>query len=172
MKCLKKKNIREFLDGEVTLKERGKIEGHLSLCPKCKKALKKTEEEIHFVKDQMECLAPLTIPYQIPIFAKEIKDKEKIRPSLKRLVLFPVRIPAFVLILMGVLILAMAVVLFSKNLKWSQHEFLRIPKSEESTLCISFEKGAQFISLDLDLSQFKPIEDPQIIVLREVGKYE
>lgn len=167
MKCLKKEEIRAFLDNEFFQKEKKKIEKHLSECPKCQNIKKEIKEEINFVELKMTLLNPKTIPQERPFDLERVKREEKKQLSLKRFVLSPIKVPAGVLHLLGTVILVLFIMFISKSVKSTSMKSLQLADSGRCDLVFFYANKIQAISLNLDLSEFRPNENPRIFILRE-----
>lgn len=130
MRCLEREKARAFIDGELSKKAMQRIERHLKYCRICQNQLKTKKEHINFVQTEMKLLDPQIIPKKEYDFLQRKKITSKSTPILKRLILSPIRVPASVLALLGIVILVLSLMLFDKSRMSSEPESIRLTESE------------------------------------------
>ncbi len=62
MRCLKKREIIEYIDKELAPKRLEKIETHLETCSQCQVQVKKAQKEIQSVQQHFLPLNPIIFP--------------------------------------------------------------------------------------------------------------
>ncbi len=170
MRCLKREKIQIFIDNEFSSKERKKVEEHLSQCPTCRDILKTAKEEIELIDTKLESLNPSAIPqlrkdeYIIPKLSK------KREPFLLRLIFSKVKVPIPALVFLGAVILALSAMLYSEYSRSVDLVTTQKKTSESNSLYFNYEDNMHSISVNFDLSKFRPIEKPEIFVISQEEK--
>lgn len=166
MKHLRKEDIFDFLEMERHNKKKNKVETHLSDCEECKSLLEETKEEICYVNEKLDFLAPEYIPSQIPPII--FKDGENVEKSslLYKLVRSTIQVPSIVFVLMISIILIFSVLLFNKSDGLIENISSTYEKSNKNNVRIVTQERIETIRLDFNISEFKPIIEPNFIVLR------
>lgn len=167
MRHLKKKIIRSFIDLELSENKREDVEKHLGECPRCQNLVKNARQNIDFIKEQIDFLAPEEIPSQIPPLLSQSEKKETSMPFFYRLIFSSVRVPSFVMIITGSIILTLSVLLYSGSLKAEKFKSQHVIKETKGRIEMITPMGVELIPLDFKISEFTPIENPNILVLRE-----
>ncbi len=166
MRHLKKKIIRSFIDRELSEIKRKEVEKHLGECQRCQNLVKNANQEIKFIKKQIDFLAPEETPSQIPPLLGQREKKETSMPFFHKLIFSSVRVPSIVLIMTGSIILTLSVLLYSGSLKAEKYKPRHAMKKTKSRIEMISPTGVESILLDFKISEFTPIENPNILVLR------
>lgn len=170
MRCLKREKIQTFIDNELSPKERKKVEEHLSQCSTCRDILKAAKEEIKFIDTKLESLNPTAIPqlrrdeFIIP------KSSKRRRPFLIRLIFAKVKVPIPALVFLCAVILALSAMLYSEYNRSVDLVTTRKKTPESNSLYLNYKDNMHSISVNFDLSKFRPIEKPEIFVISQEEK--
>jgi anti-sigma factor RsiW len=167
MRHLKKNIIRSYIDRELSGKKRKEVEKHLDICPKCQSCLKNASQNIDFIKKQLSFLAPEKIPSSIPQILKKIERKEVSRSFLYRFIFSSVRVPSLVLVIAGFIILTLSALVYSGNIKTEKLKPQLVMNETKGRIEMFSPMGVRSIPLDFEIGEFTPIENPNILVLRE-----
>ncbi len=167
MRCKNSGKIRAYLDNELAQKEKVNIEMHLKKCEVCQGILSEEKNSLKYVRSRLKLIDPTSAPQSTPDIRIE---PVKMRFSIKNLFLASVRIPAMALILLGFIVLFMSFMLFAKERISITSIYSRSIETNENTITFTAANFIQLIPLNKELKDFKPIQNPHIFVLKEVGE--
>lgn len=165
MRCIKSGKIRAYLDNEMTDKKKVSIEMHLKKCEMCQKMLKDEKNNLQYMKSRLKLIDPVVTPQLAPNI-KTLPVKKRL--SIKNLFLTSVRIPAIALVILGSIALFMSFIVLAREGITIPSKYLRSIEAKENTLTFTADNFIQLIPLNTNLKDFKPIQNPQIFVLKEV----
>jgi hypothetical protein len=161
MKCMKRETLRAFIDDELSKRQKDKVQTHLLKCNDCKEELKRTKDDIQFINTQIENLDPDFIPQKMQI-SFGLPQK---RMVFGKLIFAPIKVP--VVVLMSILLIAIVIFLSSNIIPLALSKLSGLAKQTERNMYIVSENIIQSFSADLDLNEFEPVKNPQILVLKE-----
>lgn len=170
MRCLKREKIQTFVDEELLPKEIKKVEKHLSQCSSCRDVLKSVKEEIKLVDAKLEFLNPATIPQLRKFDFISSKSLKRRRPFLTGLIFSKVKVPVPALIFLSAVILTLSAMLYSEYNRSVDMVNTREKTSESNSLYFNYKDNMHSISVNFDLSKFRPIEKPEIFVISQEEK--
>ena len=167
MKCLKREEIRAFIDNELSLEKRKNVEAHLSLCSPCQGILRSVQEGIECVKTGLDSLDPAAIPRAAAVntFRTEMKNHRIF--TIRNFLFFPVKVPVYALVVLGVIILSLSIMLLSRNVIPGKFDSPERSGLKKDTLYLLCQDRVHAVPVDLDLSTFTPIKNPNIFVLSQ-----
>lgn len=165
MRHLVRAALQALLDGELPEQDLGRVEAHLKSCARCRENLDRLKNIHETIRSELKILRPDPIPAAGP-FVPSVNRKTGIRrPLVDRLLLAPVRLPAIVVILMGmVCLIPAAMLLFQK-----EHDDLTQTPSSAGPghyLTILLPQGTGSLPLDFPPDSFKPVQNP--IIYKEI----
>ena len=163
MKCLKKREIMEFIDKELAPKRLKKIETHLETCSPCQVQVKEAQKEIQLVRQHLQRLNPEEIKEK-PIVPSFAFDRSRAKKHFwKSLINKTIRVPVPIMIVLIVVFLLLVTGLWFQHQRISQ---LKIPilANKKTTLYIvdALNQNIEAQSLDIDLEAFQPIANPKV----------
>jgi anti-sigma factor RsiW len=167
MKCLKRKKIQALIDNEMSPKERRKIEEHLSECATCEHKLNSVQKKIDFVKKGLESLNPITIPQIVAVDRIQQKGEKRLKSPIRKFMFSTVKVPALVLVVLGVINLTLFGIIFSKIVTSGKFDASQKMGLKEDALYLHVQDNIHVVPVDFDLSTFSPIKKPNIIVLSQ-----
>jgi hypothetical protein len=167
MRCINSGKIRAYLDNELAEKEKVSIEMHLKKCEGCQRILRDEKNNLQYVRSRLKLIDPPSVPQLTPDIRIE---PVKMRFSIKNLFHASVRIPAVALIILGFIVLFMSFMLFAKEKISITYIYPRSNETKEDALTFSTDNFIQLIPLNTEIKDFKPIQNPHIFVLKEVGE--
>ena len=165
MRCINSGKIRAYLDNEMTDKKKVSIEMHLKKCEVCQRILRDEKNNLQYVRSRLKLIDPASAPQLTPNIRIE---PVKMRFSIKNFFLTTVRIPAMALIILGSIVLFMSFILLARERTTITSKYFRSIETKEDTLTFTTDNYIQLIPLNTELKDFKPIQNPQIFVLKEV----
>lgn len=165
MKCLKREIIRAFIDNELLPQKRKNVEEHLSRCSSCQGILRSVQEEIECVKTGLDSLNPVAIPQAMAVDTFRTEMKKRRISTIRNFMFFPVKVPVFALVVLGVIILSLSIMLFSKNIIPGKFDSSKRSRLKKDTLYLLYQDRVHAVPVDLDLSTFRPIKNPNIFVI-------
>ncbi len=172
MKCPSKEILTRFTDHELPGEEGRKLSFHLDQCPACKKQLQTLRREISLVSRKLDTLKPTAIPETEFSPMKLLPPAEPVKHIRQRLLdIFHthVRIPVPAMASLLVLVFVLGTVLLlqtGKTGKQPPAHFQSQPHSQSTFFVVDKDK-IETVTLDADLTGFKPIKKPRIFVTKE-----
>jgi predicted anti-sigma-YlaC factor YlaD len=163
-----KKTLQEYLDGELPEAQSRRVEKHLTGCKKCSQRLADSKAQNNLVRKRLSLLDPVEIP-AAPAISPGIWRYELPRKSeIKRLFAATIRVPAAAV---ATAVLFVAGFFLGITLR-SRGEGGPVPRGETKStpFYVSTADHVQVLSLNWDLTDYKPIEHPRIIVIKEEQK--
>lgn len=168
MRCMPEKTLQEYLDGELPEAQSRRVEKHLTGCKKCSQRFADSKAQNDLVRKKLSLLNPAEIP-AAPAISPGIGRYEIPRKSeLKRLFAATIRVPAAA-VAMAVLFVAgfsLGITLRSRG----EGARVRSGETKSTPFYVSTADHVQALSLNWDLSDYKPIEHPRSIVIKEEQK--
>jgi len=172
MKHLKTKWIQVLLDGEASEDKRLWAERHVRLCPVCRERMEEAERVLKAVRRNLESLSPVSIPSPAIFSPQPLRTKTSKKNSVQAFVLAPVKVPAFLLVLMGGILLLLFGLYSSERARPKGAPISRSLGANQSILTITSAEGQAEIVLNAPAERFRPIYDPMIFVLQKEASHE
>jgi anti-sigma factor RsiW len=167
MKCLKKGKLQEFADGALSEIERKIAAAHLQGCQRCQRNLVQIKTDSSFIREKLKSFNPAAIP-EIPFVpAHSVGIKESRLPVFRQIFHTSVRIPAAALVLAGMVLIGLIFGLLVQTRRLSRPESASSTGFQQEAIYVSSASSFQAFRLDIDLKNYKPIENPNIILLQE-----
>ncbi|MCP4148711.1 MAG: hypothetical protein GY757_13270 [bacterium] len=177
MRCLKKNEIMEFIDNELAPEKQNEMENHLETCSKCREKIAQRNNRIQQLRQNFQLLEPLEIPekpfeepeyHNGPGIKSQTGTGQRIKTWLKGLLDTSVAIPVPALIILLVVFSLMTATLISQHNKIAGMKIPFLANNQKSLLYFVNEKNIEAKSLDIDIDQFKPMNNPKIYKAREI----
>ena len=167
MKCLKNDELMQYADKEFSSKKLVQITEHIEACPGCRKNLQLMKEQIHLVKEEASLLFPETT------FNKEFtypSETARIKSSTNSILFWlrnSIRIPAPLIatLLFGIFILTGFLLI--QNRKILKLESSLAFQKEQAQMYRVVNNEIKTMILKTNLSRFKPMDNPQIYIVKE-----
>jgi anti-sigma factor RsiW len=167
MTCIKRGTLQELVDGELTEKAKQPVARHLKGCQKCREVLERIKADRDFLREKMRSLDPAKVPQLDFMSNQESRQRE---PHISFVLAFlqkPIRIPAGAVILAGLVFAGLVLGLFAQNRHLAKTKVSPSKKGPRTILYVSSGGSIQSFPLDLDLDDYKPIQNPNVILLKE-----
>jgi anti-sigma factor RsiW len=166
MKHLDPQLIQMLLDGEASDNEKQRAEHHIHDCAGCRAKLERAGFKLKAVMNDLEGLDPATVPSP-PAFDRPLVDNGPKRPLIRVLVLSPIKVPAFLLILMAGVLIILARLLFVGNPAQKNAAITKVSADGPDSVTLISSAGETKIRLNTATYGFKVVEDPSILVLKK-----
>jgi hypothetical protein len=115
----------------------------------------------------MESLDPAKVPQLVFTSNQESRQREPRISFVLKLLQKSVRIPAGAIILAGLVFTGLLLGLYAQNRHLAKTEGTPSKEGPQTILYVSSGSSIQAYPLDLDLDDYQPIQNPNIILLRE-----
>jgi len=168
MKCPRLKKLQAFLDGELPEKTAKELKGHLVGCRTCRDAAAGMKSDKDFARETLRRLDPAGIP--MPALGPEGAPATRARPDHVRrpgAVAF-LSSPAAALLMAA---LFLAGLFLGSSLRGGSSagggtEGTRAPL----TFYFAGDNAIRAVSLNLDISGYRPLDQPRVILIAEERK--
>jgi len=170
MICIKRGTLQELVDGELTEKEKQPVARHLKACQKCREVLERIKADRDFLREKMESLEPAKVPQLVFASNQERRQREPRISFVLTLLRKSVRIPAAAVILAGLVFTGLLLGLIAQNRHLAKTEGSPSKEGRQTILYVSSAGSIQSYPLDLDLDDYQPIKNPNVILLKEDRK--
>lgn len=167
MACIKRGALQELVDGELPEKEKQSVARHLKACQKCREVVERIIADRDFLREKMKSLDPAKVPQLVFTSNQESRQREPRISFVLKLLQKSVRIPAGAIILAGLVFTGLLLGLFAQNRHLVKTEGTPSKEGPQTILYVSSGSSIQAYPLDLDLDDYQPIQNPNIILLRE-----
>jgi hypothetical protein len=172
MKHLKPGWIQILLDGEANEDERLWAERHVRGCATCRDRLEGAARVLKAVRQNLENLDPVTIPLPAP-FDPHLRVKQIARkPFIRVFILAPIRVPAFLLVLMGGLLILLTCLYSVEKFHPKNIASSKNVGDGQGMLTITSPGVQSKIALNTPAYGFRPINNPLIFVLQKENNHE
>jgi anti-sigma factor RsiW len=167
MKCPTKGKLLQFAEGRILENEHRFISTHLDGCPECQDILRKFKVDSSLIRKKLKMLDPATIPLYpfTPSKARQIQARR--RSSFPIVWRASVRVPATVLIVIGIVFIGLVSGLVVQGVHLARIESRSAALAQANMVIISAASSFQAYGLDIDLKDYQPIDHPNIIFLQE-----
>jgi anti-sigma factor RsiW len=168
MNCMPKKTLQKYLDGELPEAQSRRVENHLIGCKKCSQRLADSKAQNDLVRKKLSLLDPAEIPAPSAISPGIGRYELPRKSGLKRLFAATIRVPAAA-VAMAVLFVAgfsLGITLRSRG----EGAPVRSGKMISAPFYVSTADHVQVLPLNWDLTDYKLIDHPRTIVIKEEQK--
>lgn len=157
----------QYADKEFPAKRTAQISRHIESCATCQKNLRIVEDQIHLVKEQASHLFPQTEFEKEFVYPSESARIKSSTSAIRTWLRNSIRIPAPLIatLLIGIFILAGFLVI--QNRKILKLESSLAFQKEQAQMYRIVNNQIKTMILKTNLSRFKPIDNPQIYVVKE-----
>lgn len=165
MRCFSEKTLQEYLDGEVSDTQRPRIEQHLARCSGCSHKLAGLSAAKSKALEKLALLDPPEIPAPPVIRARETGAKRPQAHSFAWLLGKTVRLPLAAAAMAALFVAGLGLGLYLRG-----HGAVRPvlgSRAKSIPFYILSDKAIRTVPLDLDLADYKPIAQPQVIITQE-----
>lgn len=167
MACIKRGTLQELVDGELPEKEKQTITRHLKVCQQCSEAVERITADRDFLKEKMESLGPAKVPQLVFKSNQASRQWEPHFSSVLTFLQTSIRIPAGALILAGLVFAGLLLGLFAQNRHLAKTERALSNEGSQTILYVSSGGSIQAYPSELKLDDYQPIQNPNIIHLKE-----
>jgi hypothetical protein len=170
MRCPNRGQLQELLDNALSEKRKRALETHLETCGRCRSELEIVRTSLAIIKEEMGILNPRSIPSNLFDLSKAARVERSRFSILPRIMRTSVQVPAVSLVLGAVAIAGLALSLFSTHRQLAKINSASIIQKSElrhETLYISSPTQYQAYQMDINLENYKPIKNPQVILFKE-----
>lgn len=167
MACIKRGTLQELVDGELPEKAKQPVAKHLKACQKCRGVVEKIEADRDFLRKIMESLEPAKLPQLVFESNQERRQREPRLSFVLTLLRKSVRIPTAAVILAGLVFTGLLLGLFAQSRHLAKAEGVPSKEGPQTILYVSSGGSIQAYPLDLNLDDYRPIQNPNIILLKE-----
>jgi len=172
MKHLKPKGIQVLLDGEASENKRLWAERHVRSCAGCKGRMEEAEQVLKAVRRDLESLNPASIPSPTPFNPQLAKTKDPRKRLVQAYVLAPVKVPAFLLVLTGGMLVLLMGLYSVERARLRDAPVSRDLGAGQGILTITSAEGQSKIVLNAPAERFRPVDAPLIFVLQKEVNHE
>jgi len=166
MKHLDPRLIQMLLDGEASNDEKLWTERHVHDCAGCLAKLERAGTTLRAVMKGLERLDPDVIPSP-PVFDRPLAAEGPKRPLIRVLAFSPIKVPAFLLILMAGMSIILTCLLFVGNPAPKNIAITKISEEGPDSVTLIYSAGETKIRLNTATNGFKVVENPSILVLKK-----
>jgi len=167
MACIKSGTVQELVDGELPEKEKQAIARHLKACQQCRKAVERITADRNFLREKLRALDPARVPQLVFTSNHESKQRESHISFVLAFIQKPIRIPAGAVMLAGLVFAGLVLGLFAHNRHLAKTEAATSTPNSKMILYVSSRGSVQAYPSDLNLDDYLPIQNPNIIFLKE-----
>lgn len=165
MGCLSESKLRKYLDNELPGRASNRASSHLAACESCRGRLVEMRAQEETVNRALSRLDPQSLPQEVHCL-REAVMRQKRAPAVS---FFRARIPLPLPMLAGmvVLLLAMVGVVFLQRRTIANLSAKASSVSRPLEIMIGSDRSVQGLTLDLDMSGYKPVSTPAIHIVKE-----
>jgi anti-sigma factor RsiW len=168
MACIKRGTLQELVDGELPENEKQAVARHLKACQKCREVVERITADLDLLREKMQLLGPAKVPQLI--FTSNQENRQREPHIFLTFLQKSVRIPAGAVILAGLVFAGLLLGLFAQNQHLAKTEGAPSKEGSQTILYVSSGGSIQAYPSDLNLDDYQPIQNPNIILLKEKGK--
>jgi len=165
MGCLSENKLRKYLDNELPGRALNRANSHLASCESCRGRLVEMRSQEEIVNRALSRLDPQSLPQEV-LCLREAAVRQKRAPAV-RFLRARVLMPLPLLAGMVVLILAMVGVVFLQRRTITHFSAKASAVSRPLEIMIGSDRSVQGLTLDLDMSGYKPVSNPDIHIVKE-----
>lgn len=165
MACIKRGTLQELVDGELAEKETQAITRHLKACQQCREVAERITADRDFLREKMQSLDPVKVPQLI--FTSNQENRQREPHIFLAFLQKSVRIPAGAVILAGLVFAGLLLGLFAQNRHLAKTEGVPSKEGSQTILYVSSGGSIQAYPSELKLDDYQPIQNPNIILLKE-----
>lgn len=166
MKHLDRRLIQMLLDGEASNGEKLWAERHVHDCARCLVKLERAGTTLRAVMKDLARLDPAVIPSP-SVFDRPWAAEVPKRPLIRVLAFTPIKVPAFLLILMAGISIILTCILFVRNPAPKTTAITKISEEGPDSVTLISSVGETKIRLNTATYGFKIVENPTILVLKK-----
>lgn len=172
MKHLKSEWIQILLDGEANENERLWAERHVRGCVACRDRLEHAARVLKVVRQNLENLDPVTIPLPAPFEPQLRAARGPRKPFIRFFILAPVTVPAFLLVLMGGLLILLTCLYSVEKVHSKNIAAAKNVGDGQGIITITSSGVESKVALNTPAYGFRPINNPLIFVLQKENTHE
>ena len=166
MKHLDPRLIQMVLDGEASNDDKLWTKRHVHDCAGCLAKLERAGIALRAVMKDLEGLDPAVIPSP-PEFDRPLTAEHPKRTLIRVLALSPIKVPAFLLILMAGMSVILTGLLLVGNPALKTTAITKISEERPDSITLISSAGETKIRLKTATYGFKVVENPSILVLKK-----
>ena len=171
MKHLNPRSIQMLIDGEASQDETLWADRHVRECAGCRAKLEQAGAALRAVMKDLEGLDPVSVPSP-PAFDRSLEAEGPKKPLIRALALAPIRVPAFLLVLMAGMLIFLTCLLYVVK-PYQKDTAVNNPGEEAADYLTLVSSGGETrISLNTPAHRYKLVENPSILVIRKENANE